>query len=253
MLFFYSFSFFFIITLNAFAIPQNPLIDCNTYLSPNDLNRTINLNKIEAEDSSIDKFQDLFTKTSLSEAEILNAIERRQNDINKILKHVSNDVQKSKKLHEAIKYYSIWYDQINIPLRSNKSPTGIAGKHYKILSSSTFKDLPRVEGIVFRATILKNEIFQKILQDKVYLDLGYLSASLKPQSALAYIDNIGKLEESENVLMLIQSSNGRYIAPLSELPKEEEVLFSSGTKFALQKVISQEKETRFKILLFREL
>lgn len=198
--------------------------------------RKIDLDVIEQDDPSLDQFAAFFTEDpKLTRAELSEALERRDEDFAKITRVLPKSRPRvSTKLKNAVQYYSIYYDEINRPLREGAVPEGEALQAYESLSSADFGKLHRVVGTVFRSTRLPEAALRRLERTRQFEDPAYMSASIQPRSAQAY-------DTSGGVFMVIRSKSARYIAPLSELPMEEEVLFPAGTRFRVDQVFRRQR------------
>ena len=84
-------------------------------------------------------------------------------------------------------------------------------------------------GVTQRGTTLPQKARAEYCQDCTLTDLAFMSTSP---------DHPWEGEDS----FLIQSKQGRYIAPLSYSPEEEEVLFMPGEKFRVTKIVEGKKD-----------
>lgn len=133
-------------------------------------------------------------------------------------------------------YTSVFYISINSILR-NQNPDELKkiGPFLQFMKSGLSKIAPYT-GVTKRGTTLPQEIRAGYCLGCVLTDLAFMSTS---------VDRPWDGEDS----FVIQSSQGRYIAPLSYSPEEEEVLFMPGEKFKVAKVI-EEKEVGAKKMVY---
>jgi hypothetical protein len=117
-------------------------------------------------------------------------------------------------------YTSSDYRMINKALRSGNPEELARLDAYIKTAESGLNQLPSHEGQVFRGTNLKPEVAVSYSPGEIVTERAFLSSSVSKNSAFA-----------GNTEFIIESSNGKRISFLSEFPKEEEVLFSPGTRF----------------------
>lgn len=185
--------------------------------------------------------------------QILNLLNTREEGFKKIARPESAPPKYPENLRAAISFYSIWYDKINTPLRKNQSPSGKAFSFYKILTSQSFTNLLSVEGVVYRGVNLPKEVFKNLSNSKAFQDLAFMSASLRPLGAKAYIENCVSSSTNQCVFMILESKNSKYISYLSDLPGEEEVLFRPKTNFKVIKIIQSANQNAFIIAFLQEI
>lgn len=113
--------------------------------------------------------------------------------------------------------------------------------------SETLKKLPKYQNTVYRGIGVYDEAsFDKMKEfytnnDRMQ-DKGFVSASTRQEGGEDY------LNLPYTVFMEIESTNGRYINPLSKWKDEEfEVLFDKGTTFAILNVDIQSKHIILKL------
>lgn len=126
-------------------------------------------------------------------------------------------------------YTSAYYVSINSILR-NQNPDELKkiGPYLQFMKSGLSKIAPYT-GMTQRGTTLPQKARAEYCQDCTLTDLAFMSTSP---------DHPWEGEDS----FLIQSKQGRYIAPLSYSPEEEEVLFMPGEKFRVTKIVEGKKD-----------
>ncbi len=148
-----------------------------------------------------------------------NIIQRRENY--KLLEKFSHldIIEKT-----SVYYYTITlYRFINKELRENH----LKHQYFFRTLCSALNQIPSFEGTVFRRTSLPIEILSSLRPDEIFTEKGFMSTTLKKRISKKF---------RGNVLMKIKSRTGKYIAPLSGMPNEEEVIFRAGTRFEVRKV-----------------
>jgi hypothetical protein len=176
---------------------------------------------------------------SSDHSKVIALLDYREGIFAKVLRPHLKPPLYSHSLLEAVSYYSIWYDKINTPLRKGQLPKGEALKFYKSLTSVDFENLISAVGVVFRGVNLPRLVYQGLERSKSFKDLAIMSASLRPVGAKAYIENCVSSPANECVFMILNSKRSKYISYLSDLPKEEEVLFRPGTNFRVKRILKE--------------
>lgn len=92
--------------------------------------------------------------------------------------------------------------------------------------------MPTYQGNVYRSILLKPDALDVLLNNyrlgETVLDPAFSSTSATPEGAF----------EGGNVNFEIKSKTGVYVAPISAIPEEHEVLFKPNTKFKINKISS---------------
>ncbi len=122
-------------------------------------------------------------------------------------------------------YTSDDYRDLNTALRTKKPEDLARLDSYLKTAASGLNQLPPYQGQVYRGTTLSDEVLAKYKAGEVVTEDAFTSTSASSQSQFP-----------GNVNFVIQSTKGRDISFLSELPHEKEILFGPGTKFKVLRV-----------------
>ncbi|HEY9835496.1 MAG TPA: ADP-ribosyltransferase domain-containing protein [Vampirovibrionales bacterium] len=105
----------------------------------------------------------------------------------------------------------------------------------------------RYEGEVFRGTRVPESIIAQYKEGETITESAFVSTTRSSTVANKFI-RLAANDGKETVVYRIKSKSGVRLDDLSKYPKEEEVLFSPGTKFKVNKV-SKDSEKGYEIEL----
>ncbi|MDR2009945.1 MAG: ADP-ribosyltransferase [Bacteroidales bacterium] len=107
------------------------------------------------------------------------------------------------------------------------------------LISKGLNELPKINGTVYRGTILKLKEYKRIYSGSVVNHSIFTSATTSPSVAIDFSEYRTLKKTEVQVVFEIQSKNGRDISRISEFNgifapnNQKEVLFDKGTKFKI--------------------
>jgi hypothetical protein len=108
------------------------------------------------------------------------------------------------------------------------------------LIAEGLQQLPKVEGVVYRGTIMKRTAYEQLYVGKDEIRRAcFTSASMNTETAARFASSGGMNRSEVSIYFKIQSKNGRDISKISEFngifdpENQHEVLFVDGTKFRI--------------------
>lgn len=199
--------------------------------TPNELK--LQIKKTEKELQHLQKQQDILTKMK----ESLDGLENKENQNRAIIStHINMKVEDIKKrktftdcglspqeIHAILLYTAEHYGTLNRALRENSEVE--LSKYQPIIDAinSGLSKLQSQKGMVKRGADLPKEIEEMHCKGCIVTYDAYTSTSIE--------DGF-----EGSAMFVIQSKNGKYVAPLSDNANEEEVLFAPGAKFKILNV-----------------
>jgi ADP-ribosyltransferase exoenzyme len=143
-------------------------------------------------------------------------------------------------------YTTSGYKQVNNVLRGGERGPGAFWDDDEVkvvadLADQAMSHLPKYKGAVYRGAHLLNSIVDKYQPGEVITEASFGSTSMKPEVAAKFSDGEVDDPDKTKVTYIINSKNGRNIAPLSLYPEEEEVLMRPSTSF---KVLERKKNPK---------
>jgi len=147
---------------------------------------------------------------------------KNDNHLRNSYNHITNIIKTS-----IFDYTDLGYEKINTDLRNNINVKSEYFLKYGLNKMKSFK------GVTYRSAYLDNQVIKlywiSFNQKKPICDLAFFSSS--KNFAIASNDFSG------NVIFKIESKNGKSIMEISKHKYEEEILFTSKTKFQITEML----------------
>ncbi|MBN3949367.1 MAG: hypothetical protein HWQ38_24055 [Nostoc sp. NMS7] len=148
-------------------------------------------------------------------------------------------------------YSSAFYGQMNDSLRNGSDALKpnirkIVESHIK-MTNAALENMPKYEGSVYRGAMLPNEVLSQYKVGNTVKEKAFVSTTTNKEVASDFASTDSTVEGYTPVLYEIKSKKGVSIKDFSIIPKEDEVLFKSGSSFKVSKI--EKKNGQVKIYM----